>query len=250
LADYRDYERLGALRPTPMPGGTAAIREPWRNLYAHLVAAFGRTRLAFELQAFELGDYLRTKPCATLDAMMTRGVNAPLTSSCGRLFDAFAALLGLCRDRQAYEGQAGAYLEATAETSLGEAEAGYPFALVASTDDVPAFIDPAPMWVAALEDLRGGTSHGVMAARFHKGLARALVTLTQSLAHSGAEATRRFDTVALSGGCLQNSILLQELTRRLGTCGFVVLTHTKVPANDGGLALGQAAIGAARLIET
>ncbi len=251
LADYRDYERLGALRPTPMPGGTAALREPWRNLYAHLIAAFGRTRLARKLESLELGDYLRTKPCATLDAMMARGVNAPLASSCGRLFDGFAALLGLCRDRQSYEGQAGAYLEAVAEEiSPCEAEAGYPFALIASADDAPTFIDPAPMWAAALEDLRCGTSRGVMAARFHKGLARALVTLTESLAHSRAEATRRFDTVALSGGCLQNSILLQELTRRFETCGFVVLTHTKVPANDGGLALGQAAIGAARLIET
>src|SRR5208337_969117 len=123
----------------PMPGGTAAIREPWRNLYAHLIAAFGRKRLAQKLEALELGDYLRTKPCATLDAMMARGVNAPLASSCGRLFDAFAALLGLCRDRQAYEGQAGAYLEAAVEeASLGEAEAGYPFALVASADDAPA----------------------------------------------------------------------------------------------------------------
>ena len=250
LANYREFNRLGALKPTPMPGGTAAIREPWRNLYAHLTAAFGRMRLASELQSLELGDYLRGKPCATLDAMIARGVNAPLASSCGRLFDSFAALIGLCRDRQAYEGQAGALLEAVAEeASLGDAEAGYPFALSASSD-VPAFIDPAPMWVAALEDLRGGTSRGAMAARFHKGLARALVTLTESLAQSGADATRRFDTVALSGGCLQNSILLHELTRRLESCGFVVLTHTKVPANDGGLALGQAAIGAARLIET
>ena len=251
LADYRDYVRLGALKPTPMPGGTAAIREPWRNLYAHLSAALGRERLASELQSLELGDYLRGKPCAMLDEMIARGVNAPLASSCGRLFDAFAALIGLCRDRQAYEGQAAAYLEAVAdEASRCESDAEYPFGLSASVDDVPAFIDPAPMWVAALEDLRRGASHGAMAARFHQGLAQALVTLTQSLSQPNAGASRRFDAAALSGGCLQNSILLQELTRRLEGCDFVVLTHTKVPANDGGLALGQAAIGAARLIET
>jgi hydrogenase maturation protein HypF len=251
LANYRDYIRLGALKPTPMPGGTAAVREPWRNLYAHLAAAFGRTRLASQLQGLELGEYLNGKPCATLDAMIARSVNAPLASSCGRLFDAFAALLGLCRDRQGYEGQAGAYLEAIAEeASPREADAGYPFGLSASSDNVPALIDPAPMWVAALEDLRGGTSRGVMAARFHVGLARALVTLTQSLVESGTEASRRFDTVALSGGCLQNSILLQELTRRLEGSGLFVLTHKNVPANDGGLALGQAAIGAARMIGT
>ena len=251
LASYKDYVRLGALKPTPMPGGAAAIREPWRNLYAHLIAAFGRTRLASELHTLELGDYLRTKPCATLDAMMARGVNSPLASSCGRLFDAFAALLGLCRDRQGYEGQAGACLEAAAEkASPCKAETGYPFAFSAPSSEAPAFIDPAPMWAAALEDLRGGTSRGVMAARFHKGLARALVTLTRCLAQSGAGDAPRFDTVALSGGCLQNSILLEELTGRLEDYGFVVLTHTKVPANDGGLALGQAAIGAARLIET
>ncbi|ARN83508.1 carbamoyltransferase HypF [Methylocystis bryophila] len=251
LADYRNYVRLGALKPTPMPGGTAAIREPWRNLYAHLVAAFGRASLASKLHALELDDFLRTKPCAMLEAMLARGVNAPLASSCGRLFDAFAALLGLCRDRQVYEGQAGAYLEAAAEeASPSDAECGYPFTLGAPlSDDVPAFIDSAPMWAAALEDLRGETPRAIMAARFHKGLAEALVALTQRLARSGA-ADRRFDTVALSGGCLQNSILLEELTRRLEGCGFVVLTHRQVPANDGGLALGQAAVGAARLLES
>ncbi len=108
FADYRSYRRLGALKPAPMLGGARAVREPWRNLYAHIATAFGWENFAAEHRALEICDYLAAKPRATLDAMIGRGVNAPLASSCGRLFDAFAALLGLCRDRQDYEGQAGA----------------------------------------------------------------------------------------------------------------------------------------------
>ena len=97
LADYRDVATVGTFKPVAMPGGAAAVREPWRNLYAHLLAA---------------GLTARTGRHALLDAMIRDGVNSPLASSCGRLFDAMAAALGICRDRQGHEGEAASRLEA------------------------------------------------------------------------------------------------------------------------------------------
>jgi hydrogenase maturation protein HypF len=247
LADYRRYRRLGALKPMPMLGGEQAARQPWRNLYAHLVGSVGWAGFARDYRALEVYAYLDAKPRATLDAMMRRGVNAPPASSCGRLFDAFAALLGLCRERQAYEGQAGALVEAVVdEDTLRRDDGGYPFQLSTSIEPTPAYIDPAPMWCAALSDLRTGVLPRIMAARFHAGLAEAVAAMALRLARR--DGGRRFDTVALSGGCFQNRILFEEVARRLRAAGFATLSHTQVPANDGGLSLGQVAIGAAQLI--
>ncbi len=247
LADYREYNRLGALKPAPMLGGNKAVIEPWRNLYAHLGASLGWTKFADDHGKLEVYAYLDAKPRATLDAMLQHGVNARLASSCGRLFDAFAALLGLCRERQAYEGQAGALVEALVdEDALRRSNEIYPFELIETAGQTPAYIDPAPMWSAALSDLHGGASPGLMAARFHAGLAEAVTAMTVRLARRGGG--RLFDTVTLSGGCFQNRILLEEVARRVRAGGFRVLLHAHVPANDGGLSLGQAAIGAARLI--
>ena len=105
------------------------------------------------------------------------------------------------------------------------------------------------MWRAILGDLVRKTPAPVIAARFHKGLAKTVVAMATSLARRDDERGPRFDTIALSGGCFQNRILFEEVLRRLEQKDFVVLSHAQVPANDGGLALGQAAIGAARLID-
>ena len=227
LADYRTARRLGSFKPVAMPGGAAAVREPWRNLHAHLLAA--------GLQP--------DKPHALLDSMIRSGVNSPLASSCGRLFDAMAALLGVCGERQGHEGEAASRLEALVceRTMLYEDDArAYPFQCV---NGPIVHLDPSFMWHAALADLRGGTPEPVIAARFHKGLAIALVATTCALAERAS-----FDTVALSGGCFQNAVLFDHTERRLHDAGFAVLSHRTVPANDGGLALGQAAVAAARLM--
>jgi len=226
LADYRMSRRLGTFKPVAMPGGAAAVREPWRNLYAHLLAA--------DVPSFGIPS---DKPCTLIETMIRNGVNAPLASSCGRLFDAMAAALGICSDRQGYEGEAAMRLEALAcEQTLRAAGDGYPMA-------VSHWIDPRPMWHAVADDLARGTSPAVMAARFHLGLAAAVTSMACALAGQA-----HFDTVALTGGCLQNAILLEHTQRRLREAGFAVLTHSIVPANDGGLALGQCAVAAARLI--
>ena len=244
-ADYRSFERLGSFKPVAMPGGAQAVREPWRNLYAHLVAAMGWERLTTDFGGLALHQMLSARPRAVLDTMIANGVNSPLASSCGRLFDAVAAALGISPERQAYEGEAAARLEAIIDEDTLAAAAPYPFAI----DD--ACTSPSstrrPMWEALLADLAAAAPAPVIAARFHKGLAASVAAMAESLTHD--EAGRRFDTVALSGGCFQNRLLFEETQRRLEAVGCKVLSHSRVPANDGGLALGQAAIAAATLAD-
>jgi hydrogenase maturation protein HypF len=186
---------------------------------------------------------LSAKPLATIDAMIALNLNSPPASSCGRLFDAVAAAIGICRQRQAYEGEAAMRLEAIVdEAALDDAD-GYSFEIAPAAGLLT--IEPGPMWRALLRDLAEDTPPPVIAARFHKGLAAAITAMAGTLAERGA----RFDTVALSGGWFQNRILFERTLGGLQALGFTVLTHAQVPTNDGGLALGQAAIAAARLIE-
>jgi hydrogenase maturation protein HypF len=252
LADYRGYRRLARFKPVAMPGGAQAVREPWRNLYAHLIQAIGPEALTARCGGRDLYSYLHDKPRATLDRMMAKGVNSPLSSSCGRLFDAVAAALNACRERQAYEGEAAMRLEALAASAVaavaaaGAATHAYRFAISRQNDGL-AEMDCAPMWEALLSDLAHGVGAPTMALRFHEGLAGAVLEMTRQLARRETE-TPQFDTVALSGGCFQNRILFERVTAQLRAAGFVVLCHAEVPANDGGLSLGQAAIAAAQLM--
>lgn len=249
LADYRGYERLGTFKPVVMPGGAQAVREPWRNLYAHLAAEMGWPSFAMNFADLDVYADLDARPRTTLDAMMRGGINSPKASSCGRLFDAVAAALGICRDRQAYEGEAAARLEAMVDphTLRHEDEAqGYPFSIPNLRGSGLPYVEPLAMWQSILGDLILKTPAPIMAARFHKGLAKIIVTMAVKLADRGDAS--RFETVALSGGCFQNRVLFEEVLRRLEQAGFAVLSHAEVPANDGGLSLGQAAIGAAHLI--
>jgi hydrogenase maturation protein HypF len=243
LADYRGYQRLARFAPVAMPGGASAAREPWRNLYAHLERSIGWAALTGSFSGLDLCAALSAKPLATIDRMIARNLNSPLASSCGRLFDAVAAAIGICAERQAYEGEAAMRMEAIVDhAALGE-ETGYPFKITSAAGLLA--IEPRPMWRALLCDLADNRPAPVIAARFHQGLATAVTAMAARLADRGA----RFDTVALSGGCFQNRVLFEETVRRLTMGGFTVLSHAQVPANDGGLALGQASIAAARLLE-
>jgi hydrogenase maturation protein HypF len=241
LADYRSAQRLATFKPVAMPGGAQAIHEPWRNLYAHLMAEMGWAKFAMDFAQLELYRYLAAKPRALLDAMLRNGINAPLASSCGRLFDAVAAAVGVCRERQRFEGEAACRLESMIEARAPQDEDAYPFTLPNLRGSGLPYIEPLAMWNALLGDLILGTPPGVIAARFHNGLARAIVAMARKL-------EARCDTVVLSGGCFQNAVLSAQVMRRLRAAGFTVLVHSRVPAHDGGLALGQAAIGAARLM--
>jgi hydrogenase maturation protein HypF len=249
LADYRGYQRLARLKPVAMPGGAQAVREPWRNLYAHLAAAIGWHASGAHYSGLDLHTYLSGKPCRALAAMITSRLNAPLASSCGRLFDAVAAALDVCRERQAYEGEAAARLETLAAAAAADerADLAYTLGISAPTEGGLRELDPAPMWRALLFDLADGVAVPTMARRFHRGLALTLVAAAERLAQREC-GFPRFDTVALSGGCFQNRLLFESVAAWLREAGFRVLTHREVPTNDGGLSLGQAAIGAATLL--
>jgi hydrogenase maturation protein HypF len=222
VAGLAAFERGGHLAPVPMPGGAAAIRQPWRMAAAYV----DRDDLDVARRNAERW--------AAVTAMAAKGVNAPLTSSAGRLFDAAAALLGV-RDTINYEGQAAIELEQLADP----AESGaYPAAVVAGD---PFQIRAADLLTALISDLTDGVRAPVIAARFHHGVAAAI--------EAGCLLLRErhgLDTVALSGGVFQNMLLLNATAARLEARGFRVLTHSRVPCNDGGISLGQAVIAAAR----
>jgi hydrogenase maturation protein HypF len=182
--------------------------------------------------------------------MIANHVGAPMASSCGRLFEAVAAAIGICFEHQAYEGEAAARLEAAVDPrALDEMdELAYPFAIPRTPGSCLPYLEPLAMWHALLGDLILGSPIGVIAARFHRGLGRAVAQMATKLARTGG-GEPVFDTVALSGGCFQNRILFEQCASRLRAQGFTVLAHAQVPCNDGGLALGQAAVCAARLLD-
>lgn len=248
LADYRSYRRLAAFKPVAMVGGVQAIREPWRNTYAHLSAGPGWAHFNEKYSALELHQYLSSKPLRTIDRMLETGLNVPLASSCGRLFDAVAAALGLCADRAVFEGQGAMELEALAESyRLSDNEVPYPFSITEQPGEM-LYLDSSPMWEALLEDLARQSPAAEIAARFHHGLAKGIRDMIARLREPGA-AGSSVDTVALSGGCFQNKLLFEAVVQLLESDGLTCLSHAKVPTNDGGLALGQAAIAAARHLE-
>jgi hydrogenase maturation protein HypF len=251
LADYSGFERLAHFPPVAMPGGAQAVRQPWRNAFAHLDAAIGWERCRREHPRLELVRFLETKPLGTLQAMMQRGINSPLSSSCGRLFDAVAAAVGICRDAVTYEGQAAIELESVIHARVPSQVDGYRIArrmaAQGSASRAVPTLDFSTLWEAILNDLERETHAGVVAARFHRSLARAIVETVLLLLE--LESNRLERTVALSGGAFQNKLLLEDVGRALRDRGLTVLMHRQVPANDGGLSLGQAVIAAARSIK-
>jgi hydrogenase maturation protein HypF len=229
IADLAEAERAGHLAGVPMPGGAAAIRQPWRMAAAYLDAAYpGGLPDALAVAA--------RNPRAWPDVltMARRGINAPLTSSAGRLFDAVAALLGV-RDAINYEGQAAVELEQLADPAERAAyQAGI-------TGGSPLEVAGADLMRAAAEDLLAGVAPPVIAARLHNGVATMIARVCLLLRERSG-----LGTVALSGGVFQNLLLTEAVVRLLEDDGFEVLVHGRVPPNDGGISLGQAAVAAER----
>ena len=250
LADYRQCQRLATFKPVAMLGGEKAMHEPWRNTYAHLMAEMGWPRFANNYEELELFQRLDNKPRELLNSMLKGEVNSPLASSCGRLFDAAAAASGVCFERAIYEGQAAIEFEALADADTlahEDDELAYLFGIPRlKTTNMP-YIEPLGMWQALLGDLILKTPVGVISARFHKGLAIVIARMVDKLSRHESP-NEPIKTVALSGGVFQNQVLLEQVVTRLQADGFLVLTHKLVPANDGGLSLGQAAIAAARAL--
>ncbi|MFN2388168.1 MAG: carbamoyltransferase HypF [Actinomycetota bacterium] len=228
VCDLAGYRRAGHLRYVPLPGGSAAIKQPWRMAAVYLAEAFG------EPAATDLDlDSVRSSRWrwAPVLKMARAGLNAPPTSSAGRLFDAAAALCGL-RHTAGYEGQAAAELEQAADPG---SDLAYPCPVTDGEIDGVALIG------ALAEDLVSGRAVPEAAAGFHNGLARALFDVSENL--RGQEG---LGTVALSGGTWQNLFLLERVRAGLEARGFEVLIHHRVPPNDGGISLGQAVVANAR----
>ncbi len=227
VADLAGFERAGHLAAVPMPGGAAAIRQPWRMAAAYLDAAGG------PLAGL---DVARRNEASWAPAIQLarRGINAPLTSSAGRLFDAVAAVLGV-RDAINYEGQAAVELEQLADTT----ERGSYRARI--RPGPPVQVAGADLVRAVADDLIAGTSRAVIAARFHNGVAAVIEECCTLLREQHG-----LMVVALSGGVFQNLLLCNEVIGRLTARGFDVLVHSQVPCNDGGISLGQAVVAGAR----
>jgi hydrogenase maturation protein HypF len=252
LADYHDFQRLGTFKPVALLGGDAAAREPWRNTYAHLMAEMGWPAFAMNYSELGLFSFLDKQPRTLLDGMLEKAINAPLASSCGRLFDAVAAAIGLAREHAYYEGQGAVELEVAVDRDCLEQEDAtldYPFAIPLLPGSKLPYIEPLAMWQALLGDIILDTPVGIMSARFHRGLAKVIVKMVDKLASRISKDDEPLPQVALSGGVFQNRILFELVLSGLQAKGFSVLTHSQVPCNDGGLALGQAVIAAARWLK-
>lgn len=232
VADLAGFTRAGHLATVPMPGGARAVREPWRMGAAYLDAAYGSdwpdiapARALLSRQGERLNQ---------VAAAARAGLNAPRTSSAGRLFDAVAALAGV-RDVVSYEGQAAIEFEQVADPS----EQGLYTARIEGGS--PLVVRGADLVSAALDDVDAGVATPVVSARFHNGLAAIVVEVCDLIRRDTGLAT-----VALSGGVFQNVVLLERCVAGLEASGFRVLTHRRVPPNDGGVSLGQAAVCGAR----
>ncbi|MBP0017211.1 MAG: carbamoyltransferase HypF [Cyanobacteria bacterium SBLK] len=240
IADYCTFERVAHLEPVAMLGGAQAMRQPWRNTYAQLAKALGWERLEQEFGNLSLVRFLAAKPRPLLDRMLDTGLRAPIASSAGRLFDAVAAAAGCCLESVSYEGQAAIALEALVSPDAN-LNGGYSFEYSRQNDrDI---LSAKSLWPQLLRDLQQGIDRATIAARFHGGFSEAIATVATRLARG-----RNLSRVVLSGGVWQNQVLLSRTTQRLQQQGFEVLTPQRIPANDGGLSLGQAAIAAARLL--
>jgi hydrogenase maturation protein HypF len=225
----RGFTRLAHLDYAPLPGGSAAIRQPWRMALAQLISVYGeedtmKLPLAAVQQAGERSVMLIAR-------LVERKLNTPPTSSAGRLFDAVAALTGVPgTERTTYEGQAAVELELAA---CGPASRGYPFLL--RPKDQGWIVETGEIIHEVVEDLLAGRATGEISSRFHRTMAEVVAAGCEKIRGAGGTTA-----VALSGGTFQNMLLLRQVIKLLEGKGFQVYRHRRVPANDGGLALGQA----------
>jgi len=228
VADYRGFQRLGHFQYVPLPGGAAAIERPYRMAISYLVTLLGEDALNQNLPFLRQVDSLEVD---LIRKQIKGGINSPLTSSCGRLFDAVSALIGL-RGRIDYEAQAAIELEMLAD----ESETGsYPFSIIEQKGINIVHFDE--LFSAIIADIREGVSPANISMKFHRTMARVVVQMCQHLSNNTG-----IKKVALSGGVFQNRLLLRLAVAALEGAGLEVLTHGEVPVNDGGVSVGQAVI--------
>ncbi|MFZ5942960.1 MAG: carbamoyltransferase HypF [Bacillota bacterium] len=229
--DYTGFQRLAHLEYIPLPGGEAAVRHPQRMLVSYLFKHFGEQG-TYDYLAKTKG--IRLEEVEQVIKQIKTGVNCPLTSSCGRLFDAVSTLLGICSEVN-YEGQAAIEMEENLDS--GYQGAGYNFELIHSPNG-PLIISTKKLWKGLLEDISQGIKKDKIAAKFHVAVAQVIIEVCLALRKEFP-----LQKAALSGGVMQNKFLLEQLVKVLEINNIRPLVHKQVPANDGGLSLGQALIG-------
>lgn len=222
VADYTRFERKAHLRYLPLPGGDASIKKPYRIAISYLTHLLGAE------EAMLLEPRVNPEELYTIQQQVKKGLFTTYTSSCGRLFDSVASILGIC-DTITFEAQAAMALEFTADRSFGE-----PYGYEVIDANGTFIIDPKSMIEELVQDFKNGVSPKEIAGRFHS----TIVEFASEICNLLRE-VENISEVVLSGGVFQNSLLLQGLSRRLRKNGFKVYTHSEVPTNDGGISLGQ-----------
>jgi len=260
VADYRSFSRVGHLEYLPLPGGDAAIKRPYRIAIGYILSLLGESALNQGLTFMQQVNELEVE---VTKRQIERGINSPLTSSMGRLFDAISALIGI-RGEIDYEGQAAVELEMAAYTchceerdsspviardrvpkqsldrlgtssTILDSKESYPYHVI--EDKGMRIVQLGTLLSTIIEDLSQGVSPGRISVKFHNTIAQMTNHMCQLIANETG-----INQIALSGGVFQNRLLLRKTVNLLGNSGFQVLTHKQVPCNDGGISLGQAVI--------
>lgn len=231
VADFKGYRRWAHLEYIPMPGGSQAIREPWRMAASYLHHIYGNNFLDLDLTFIRR---LNKNKWSILEQMILKKINSPLTSSIGRLFDAVASLVGV-RDMVEYEGQAAIELERAATASSRSPAASYRFEI--KEEDEHFVVDPGLVIAGVVEDLQKGVSIQTISAKFHNAIAGMIVKVCSEIRKRTG-----VGNVVLSGGVFQNRLLIQKVPSYLQAEKFNIFTHHQVPTNDNGISLGQAVV--------
>lgn len=228
LCDLKKYFRVGHLKYYPLPGGDKAIEEPWRMAYSYLYSIYGPKAKTLDIDFNHRMDYDKL---SIIEKMIDKNINSPLTSSCGRLFDAASSLIGI-RDEINYEGQAAMELESLCAFGIKER---YKFCIYKEGKEF--IIDPQEIFIDIIEDLKRGIDKKVMAAKFHNTVAEFTLNLCGKIKENTG-----INKIALSGGVFQNHYLTEKIISLLERDDFRVYTQRIVPPNDGGISLGQVVV--------
>lgn len=231
IADYTGFHRVGCLKRFRLPGPERSVKEPRRIALSLLFEIFGEG--ALEMNKIPTISAFKMEEMALMLKMLKKGINSPLTSSAGRLFDAVSSILGV-RHKTSFEGQAAMELEFMAsEYLLVTGYAHYDFFIEDGKEGVPMVIDWRPIISGIIDDFNKGIDKGIIAARFHNTLSKLIMAMAKRIG---------IERIVLSGGVFQNRYLLEKSVQELGKEGFRVYTHQRVPSNDGGISLGQVAV--------
>jgi hydrogenase maturation protein HypF len=233
VADYKGFKRMGHLEYLPLPGGAAAIKRPYRTAIGYLLKLLGEDSLNPKLAFLKR---IHAVEIELIKRQLQAGLNSPLNSSMGRLFDAVSALIGI-RGEIDYEGQAAVELEMAAYDDIDKVgDKGYPYSII--ENDGVNVIQLKELFAAIVEDLYQGVSKATISAKFHNTVAHMIFDMCRLIAKNTG-----INQVALSGGVFQNRLLFRKVVPLLESAGLSVLVHKQVPCNDGGISLGQAVVG-------